>query len=82
MFSRLEIIKLMSTELRAMGISLPEVLNDDISFRQDLGLDSLVIIEFVARMELVSRVEVRDQDWKGLTTLGLVADYIEERLVP
>ena len=70
---------LLTAELRAMEV-IPDVLHDELSFREDLGLDSLAIVELVARMELVFRVEISDQEWKELVTLGLVANYLEMRL--
>lgn len=80
MLVRSEIMNLLASELNAMSVSLPEVLYDELSFRQDLGLDSLALVEFVARLELAFRVEISDQEWKELATLGLVADYIDHRL--
>jgi acyl carrier protein len=78
--SRTEILDLLGVELRLMGVALPETLHEGLSFRGDLGLDSLAIVEFVARMELAFRVEVADQEWRALETLGLVTYYIEKRL--
>jgi acyl carrier protein len=78
--TRSEIMDLIVVELSAMRASLPTVVSEDLSFRQDLGLDSLAIVEFVARMELRFRVEIPDPEWKELVTLGLVASYIEGRL--
>ena len=80
MLSRSEIMDRVTAELRAMGVKLPEDIKDELSFRHDLDLDSLSVVEFVARMELAFRIEVPGQEWKDLTTLGLVADYIEARL--
>jgi acyl carrier protein len=77
---RPEIMDLLSAELREMGVNLPDNLHDGLSFRQDLGLDSLAIAEFVARMELVFHVEISDLEWKELATIGLALDYVEKRL--
>jgi len=75
-----EIMNLLASELRAMDVKLPDILHDELSFRHDLGLDSLALAEFVARMEIVFHVQISDQEWKELATLGLALDYVEKRL--
>ena len=42
----------------------------------DLGLDSLDVVEFVARVEEVYRVSVPDEDWQQLSTLDRIAEYV------
>lgn len=78
--TRPQITALLLDELRDMDVTIPDSINDDTAFKDDLGIDSLGIAEFVARMEQTFRVEISDDDWHTLYTLGRAADYIESRL--
>ncbi len=50
--------------------------------RDDLGLDSMAVIEMLYRIEEVFNLQIPDQDLVGLTTVGQVIAYVEGRLVP
>jgi acyl carrier protein len=52
----------------------------DHSLRDDLGLDSMATIGLVYRLEDVFDLQIPDQDLGGLTTVGNVVRYVEERL--
>jgi len=54
-------------------------MTEDALFKDDMGLDSLDIVEFVARAELRYRVHVPDEDFSGLDTVGKVIDYVLAR---
>ena len=55
-------------------------ITEESHFKDDMGLDSLDIVEFVARAEIRYRVHVPDEDFAGLDTLGKVIDYVLSRL--
>jgi acyl carrier protein len=78
--SRSEILDILRAQLRQVKQSLPVELGLDARFRAELGLDSLELIEYVARMEQVFRVQIPDDDWQALSTLALAADYVEGQL--
>ncbi len=50
--------------------------------REDLGLDSMAVIELLYRIEEVFNLQIPDQDLAGLTTVGHVIAYVEGRLAP
>jgi acyl carrier protein len=50
--------------------------------RDDLGLDSMAVIELLYKIEEVFNFQIPDQDLVGLTTVGSVAAYVEKRLAP
>jgi acyl carrier protein len=52
----------------------------DHNLRDDLGLDSMATIELVYQIEDVFDLQIPDQDLVGLTTVGNVVRYVEERL--
>jgi acyl carrier protein len=48
--------------------------------RDDLGLDSMAVIELLYRVEEAFDLQIPDQDLVGLTTVGHVVSYVEKRL--
>jgi acyl carrier protein len=48
--------------------------------RDDLGLDSMAVIELLYRIEEAFDLQIPDQDLAGLTTVGHVITYVEKRL--
>ena len=56
--------------------------NREDSLRDDLGLDSLMTIEMLYEIESVFDIQIPDEDFAGLVTIGNVIDYIEKRKQP
>ncbi|MEQ1793755.1 MAG: acyl carrier protein [Nitrospira sp.] len=50
--------------------------------RDDLGLDSMAVIELLYKIEEAFDLQIPDQDLVGLATVGSVASYVEGRLAP
>ena len=48
--------------------------------RDDLGLDSMAVIELLYRIEEAFDLQIPDQDLVGLTSVGHVVRYVEKRL--
>jgi acyl carrier protein len=48
--------------------------------RDDLGLDSMAVIELLYRIEDVFDIQIPDQDLVDLTKVGDVIVYVEKRL--
>ncbi len=48
--------------------------------RNDLGLDSMAVIELLYRIEEAFDLQIPDQDLVGLTTVGHVVNYVGKRL--
>jgi len=53
---------------------------DDASFRGDLSLDSLSLLELVVHVEYGFGIKVPEHDLAGLGTVGHVVDYVHARL--
>jgi acyl carrier protein len=71
--------------LAALGAYLkrdPATIQADHHLRDDLGLDSMAVIELLYRIEEVFEIQIPDQDLVGLSTVGAVAQYVEQRLAP
>jgi acyl carrier protein len=62
-----------------LGVN-PEQVTPQASFIEDLGADSLDIVELVMAFEEEFGVEVPDEDAEKLQTVGDVIKYIEDKL--
>lgn len=60
----------------------PKTIELDHHLRDDLGLDSMAVIELLYKIEEVFNLQIPDQDLVGLSTVGAVALYVEQRLSP
>ena len=71
-----DVLDVLRTELRKVKDTLPTDVAGDALLMTDLGLDSLDVVEFVARVEEHYRVTVPDEDWQQLSTLDRIAEYV------
>jgi len=59
-----------------LGVTEEQV-TDDASFKDDLGADSLEIVELVMAFEEEFGIEIPDEDAEKVTTVGQAVQYIE-----
>ncbi len=57
----------------------PKTLQPEDSLRDDLGLDSLQTIELIYEVESAFDLQIPDEDFGRLTTIGEVVIYLTER---
>lgn len=57
----------------------PEKVTDTASFIDDLGADSLDIVELVMTMEEEFELDIPDEDAEKMKTVGDVVAYIKEK---
>lgn len=69
------VIEALRADLVASGAELPPDFSADTEFNT-IGIDSLLLAEFVARVEQRYRRPVPDAEWRGLRSLALVADWL------
>ncbi len=62
-----------------LGVSGDEIV-PEASFIDDLGADSLDIVELVMAMEEVFDVEIPDDDAEKIQTIGDAISYLKEKL--
>jgi acyl carrier protein len=62
-----------------LGVSKEEVVSQA-SFVDDLGADSLDIVELVMSIEESFDIEIPDEDAEKLQTIGDAVTYLKERL--
>lgn len=57
----------------------PATIHPDYHLRDDLGLDSMAVIELVYRIEEAFNLQIPDEDLGGMTTVEHVIAYVESR---
>ena len=57
----------------------PEKVTENASFIDDLGADSLDIVELVMAMEEKFEIEIPDEDAEKIRTVSDAVDYIEKK---
>jgi acyl carrier protein len=62
-----------------LGIAADEVV-PEASFIEDLGADSLDIVELVMAMEEAFDVEIPDEDAEKIQTIGSAVAYLKDKL--
>ena len=73
-----KIIEALATYLKRDASSITEAHH----LRDDLALDSVAIIELLFKIEETFNIQIPDQDLPKLSTVGSVAAYVQQRLVP
>ena len=56
--------------------AIPETVNTESSFVEDLRADSLDMIEIVMKIEDELEIEIQDEDVEGIKTVGQAIDYV------
>ena len=59
----------------------PEDIADTASFKDDLGLDSLVLLEIAVEIEMQFGLEVNEEDLKQLQTVQDAVEFVQHTLV-
>ena len=68
------------TEVVVDRLSVDESeVKEDASFREDLGADSLDVVELVMELEDEFDMEISDEDAEKITTVGDAVKFIEEQ---
>ena len=69
--------KVKSIIVEQLGVPAEEV-TDDASFIEDLGADSLDIVELIMALEEEYDIEISDEDAEKIQTVGDAVTYIAE----
>lgn len=72
-------LKVKSAVAEQLGKNVEEISNDA-SFMEDLGADSLDLVELVMTFESDFGITIPDEDSSELTTVQKAIDYVKEQL--
>ncbi|MFN0175386.1 MAG: acyl carrier protein [Saprospiraceae bacterium] len=75
-----QLIAQLRNELRGIKPLLPDDLAATDNFRNDWNLDSLELVEFVARIEQQYSILIPDEDLAELVSLQASAKYLQAKL--
>ena len=76
-----EIINKLRLELSIVKPKIAGDIKNADNFRDDWGLDSLELVEFVARIEQSFKILIPDKDLKELYSLNVTAAYLQNKIV-
>ena len=71
--------KIKAVVVDKLGVKEEQV-TDDSNFADDLGADSLDLVELVMALEDEFDIEIPDEDAEKLTTMKLVREYIQAKI--
>ena len=60
--------------------AIPETVNTESSFVEDIRADSLDMMEIVMKIEDELEIEIPDEDVENIKTVGQAIDYVAGRL--
>lgn len=76
-----EIIAQLRTTLHDVKPQISNAIRDADNFRDDWGLDSLELVEFVARIEQSFKMLIPDKDLPELYSLDATAAYLRNKMI-
>jgi acyl carrier protein len=78
-----DVLSRLRTELASVRPDIAETAPADATLKHDLEIDSLDVLEYVARVEAAFGLVVPDEDWQAVATLDSLAAYVaEHRTIP
>lgn len=76
-----DIIQQLRVELSIVKPRIAGEIRDSDSFRDDWGLDSLELVEFVARIEQTFKILIPDKDLQEFYSLSATAAYLHSKMI-
>ncbi|MFC3932691.1 acyl carrier protein [Streptococcus dentapri] len=78
--NRIEIFEKISQMIKEQMHQEDFQVTEDTSFKDDLGVDSIDLMEFIVNLEDEFSIEIPDDDIEDVTKLGDILNYLETKL--
>lgn len=75
-----EILSQVRAIIRKVVKGVPDDITEDARFNEDLGADSLNLVEMGFELEQAFNVQIRDQDLPRLRTVKDVVEYVRKEM--
>ena len=79
MFSEEQLLQLKALVVDKLGVEADQVV-PDAHFIEDLGADSLDLVELIMALEETFEIEIPDEDAEGIGTVQDAIDYLNDKL--
>lgn len=77
--NKTEILEKVSAIITDKMCEKPENVKSEANLKDDLGMDSLDVIELVMEVEKEFKISISDNEYDGITTVGSVVDLVESK---
>jgi acyl carrier protein len=80
MIEKKEVLQDLNSILLLIKPDLPEDIPPEDHLKNDWGLESFDLVEFVARIEYHYKIAIQDEDFKRFDCLNSIALYLADKL--
>lgn len=77
--NKTEILEKVSAIITDKMCEKPENVKSEANLKDDLGMDSLDVVELVMEVEKEFKISISDNEYDGITTVGSVVDLVESK---
>ncbi|MCK1248827.1 phosphopantetheine-binding protein [Streptococcus uberis] len=78
--TREDLLKRLEEIIKVQDPAKALLISEKTSLKDDLGVDSIELMEFVINVEDVFSISIPDEDVETLMTIGDLIDYLQKKL--
>lgn len=78
--TREDLLKRLEEIIKVQDPAKALLISEKTSLKDDLGVDSIELMEFVINVEDAFSISIPDEDVETLMTIGDLIDYLQEKL--
>lgn len=78
--TREDLLKRLEEIIKVQDPAKALLISEKISLKDDLGVDSIELMEFVINVEDAFSISIPDEDVETLMTIGDLIDYLQKKL--
>lgn len=78
--TREDLLKRLEEIIKVQDLAKALLISEKTSLKDDLGVDSIELMEFVINVEDAFSISIPDEDVETLMTIGDLIDYLQKKL--